>query len=87
MVEAIDAKGRTVPQAAHMITYEISGGAIIGLGNGDSNSLESEKGDKRSLFHGLGQVIVQSLDGKPGALQLRATSPSLKAANLAITVS
>jgi beta-galactosidase len=86
MVEAIDAKGRTVPQAAHMISYEISGGAIIGLGNGDSNSLEPEKGDKRSLFHGLGQVIVQSLDGKPGSLKLTATSPGLKAATLSLTV-
>jgi beta-galactosidase len=87
MVEAVDAKGRTVPLAANMITYEISGGAIIGLGNGDSNSLEPEKGDKRSLFNGLGQVIVQSLDGQKGTLQLRATSPGLKTATLAITVS
>ncbi|HVZ30632.1 MAG TPA: beta-galactosidase GalA, partial [Asticcacaulis sp.] len=85
-VEAVDAKGRTVPLAANMINYEITGGAIIGLGNGDSNSLEPEKGNKRSLFNGLGQVIVQSLDGQKGTLQLRATSPGLKAAVLSLTI-
>ncbi|CAL4867196.1 Beta-galactosidase BoGH2A [Asticcacaulis sp. MM231] len=85
-VEAIDKKGRHVPLAQHMITYEISGGAIIGLGNGDANSLEPEKGDKRSLYNGYGQVIVQSLEGQAGTLRIRATTPGLKAADLRLPV-
>ncbi|ESQ93810.1 hypothetical protein ABENE_03765 [Asticcacaulis benevestitus DSM 16100 = ATCC BAA-896] len=85
-VEAIDKKGRHVPLAQHMITYEISGGAIVGLGNGDANSLEPEKGDKRSLYNGYGQVIVQSLEGQAGTLRIRATAPGLKAADLRLPV-
>jgi beta-galactosidase len=85
-VEAVDKKGRHVPLAQHMITYEISGGAIIGLGNGDANSLEPEKGDKRSLYNGYGQVIVQSLEGQAGTLRIRAATPGLKAAELRIPV-
>lgn len=86
MVEAVDVKGRTVPLANHMITYEIAGGAIIGLGNGDPTSLEPEKGNRRSLFNGLGQVIVQSIEAQTGRLKLRATAPGLKPADLSIPV-
>ncbi|MGZ3299257.1 MAG: beta-galactosidase GalA, partial [Asticcacaulis sp.] len=71
---------------SHMITYDITGGTIIGLGNGDPTSLEPEKGNRRSLFNGLGQAIVQSIETQPGALRLRATAPGLKAAELIIEV-
>ena len=85
-VEAIDNQGRNVPLAQNMITYEISGGEIIGLGNGDANCLEPEKGNQRSLYNGLGQVIVRSLEGQAGVLKIRAMTPDLKAAELAIPI-
>ncbi len=85
-VEAIDAKGRVHPFAGDLATFVISGGAIIGLGNGDPTCLESEKGDKRSLFNGMAQVIVQSTAGQAGALRLRATAPGLKPAEVVIPV-
>ena len=85
-IEAVDSKGRNVPLAQHMITYDVTGGAIIGLGNGDGNCLEPEKGDTRSLYNGYGQVIVQSLEGQAGNLLIRATAPGLKAAELTIPV-
>ncbi|ESQ83874.1 hypothetical protein AEAC466_11135 [Asticcacaulis sp. AC466] len=84
-VEAVDAKGRSVPLAQDRVTFEIDDGAIIGLGNGDPTSLEPEKGNVRSLFNGLAQVIVQA-GGKAGTLRLRATAPGLKAADLIIPV-
>ena len=64
-VEALDKEGRHVPTANLPVEFEISGpGAIIGLGNGDPTCHEPEKGDKRSLFNGLAQVIVQSHAGQ-----------------------
>jgi beta-galactosidase len=33
---------------------------LIGVGNGDPNCQESDKGPRRSLFNGLAQVLVQS---------------------------
>ena len=71
-VEALDKDGRPVPTANLPVEFEITGpGTIIGLGNGDPNCHEPEKGHRRSLFHGLAQVLVQSQRGGSGALVLR----------------
>jgi beta-galactosidase len=60
-VEALDKEGRAVPTANNLIGFKVSGnGALIGVGNGDPNCLESDKDPKRSLFNGLAQAIVQS---------------------------
>ncbi|MGN6365823.1 beta-galactosidase GalA [Asticcacaulis taihuensis] len=85
-VEAIDAKGRVVPDANHKVTF---GGTatIIGLGNGDPNCLEAEKGDTRSLFNGLAQVIIQAPEvaGNPARLvNLVAKADGLKPTNAEI---
>lgn len=49
------------PTANLSVEFEINGpGKIIGLGNGNPNSHEAEKGNKRSLFNGYAQVIIQS---------------------------
>jgi beta-galactosidase len=86
-VQALDAKGRAVPTANIPVEFEIIGaGSIIGLGNGNPNSHEAEKGTKRKLFNGLAQVIVQSnFDGK-GNLVLVAKSAGLKSAQITIPV-
>jgi beta-galactosidase len=86
-VQALDAKGRAVPTTNIPVEFEISGaGSIIGLGNGNPNSHEAEKGTKRKLFNGLAQVIVQSsFDGK-GNLVLVAKSAGLKSAQITIPV-
>jgi beta-galactosidase len=76
-VEAFDAQGRPVPQAMNVCTFEVSGGDIIGVGNGDQDSLESEKGNKRKLFNGLAQVIVQTREGA-GKLTVTARADGLK---------
>lgn len=86
-VEAIDDKGRLVPTANLPVEFEISGpGAIIGLGNGDPNCHEPEKGDRRSLFNGLAEVIVQSRQNGSGNLVLRAKAKGLQTAETVIDV-
>ena len=60
-VEALDNQGRLVPTADNLVAFRVSGpGNLIGVGNGDPNCQESNKGSKRSLFNGLAQAIVQS---------------------------
>lgn len=83
-VDAIDAQGRHVPTANLPVRFGIEGGAIIGLGNGDPNSHEPEKGDARSLFNGLAQVIVAAEAAPRGRIVLRASAPGLKPATLTI---
>ena len=42
-VSVRDAQGRAVPTAANLISFEITGGRIIGVGNGDPSSHEPEQ--------------------------------------------
>lgn len=85
-VEALDSKGRHVPIADNMIEFTISGPAkIIGLGNGDPNCHELEKGNKRSLFNGLAQIIIQTTEGS-GKVTLTATSAGMRSDDLTILV-
>jgi beta-galactosidase len=86
-VAALDAQGRLISTANFPVEFELTGpGEIIGLGNGDPNSHEPEKGNQRSIFNGLAQVIVQSQPGKTGPLVLRAKAPGLTPATVTIDV-
>jgi beta-galactosidase len=88
-VEVLDKEGRAVPTADNLIGFKVSGaGALIGVGNGDPNSQESDKAPKRSLFNGLAQVIVQS-SRQPGEIHIEAVKegwdgPELTGAKLTI---
>ena len=78
-VEALDEKGRLVPTADDLIEFTVSGsGSIIGVGNGDPNCHQSDKGSKRSLFNGLAQVIVQATK-TPGQITIAAKTPERRA--------
>jgi beta-galactosidase len=84
-VRALDAKGRPVTVCNEMIEFEVSGSVkIIGLGNGDPNSHESEKGNKRSLFNGLAQIIIQSVENGKAGVTLTAKAKGLKPASINI---
>ncbi len=86
-VQAVDAQGRVVPTANLPVEFELAGpGAIIGLGNGDPNCHEPEKGNRHSICNGLGQVILQSRRAGAGPLTLRAKSAGLKTAETTIVV-
>ncbi len=88
-VDALDKEGRPVPTAQHPITFKVTGaGALIGVGNGNPNCQESDKGPKRSLFNGLAQAIVQA-GREPGEIHFEATCNAphahLETATLVVT--
>jgi beta-galactosidase len=71
-VDALDNHSRPVPTANHKLGFRVSGaGRLIGVGNGNPNSLESDKEPRRALFNGLAQLIVQSTR-KPGDVRIEA---------------
>jgi len=78
-VSTVDAQGRHVPTANQLVTFEITGGRIIGVGNGDPSCLESDKGTQRSLFNGYAQVIVQA-PRTAGGIHLTARTADLDTA-------
>lgn len=87
-IELLDAKGRHVPTANHPLTFSLKGAAqIIGLGNGNPNSHEAEKGNKRNLFNGYAQVIVQSLAGETGTVVLTAETAGIPMGSVEIALS
>ena len=83
-VAVVDLQGRVVPTATNLVNFSISGGTIIGVGNGNPASHEADKASQRSVFNGLAEVIVQS-DSQPGAITLTATSPGLTSSPLTLT--
>ena len=73
-VDLLDARGRPVPTANDKLAFRVSGpGRLIGVGNGNPNSLESDKAPRRALFNGLAQLIVQST-GSPGVIRIEAAA-------------
>ncbi len=59
-VKAADADGTFVPCADELVRFSVTGGTVIGVGNGDPNSHEADKAQERRLFNGLCQCIVQA---------------------------
>ena len=82
-VAGLDAQGNTVPTASNVVSFAVTGGAIIGVANGNPSSLEADKGTQRSLFNGMAQVVVQSTN-VPGSITLTASSSGLPTTNLTI---
>jgi beta-galactosidase len=85
-LEALDSKGRHVPTANLPVQFQITGGRIIGVGNGDANSHEPDKAMARSLYNGFAQLIVQSERGGEGTLLIKASSAGLKSAQARLRV-
>ncbi|NOU62505.1 DUF4982 domain-containing protein [Paenibacillus sp. LMG 31461] len=76
-VAVADAWGRIVPTADNEILFTVEGsGTIIGVGNGNPSSHESDKSNRRKVFNGYCLVLVQS-NGAAGTIRLRASSVGL----------
>ncbi len=83
-VAVLDSQGLVVPIASNLVNFAISGGTILGVGNGDPSSHEADKASQRSVFNGLAEVIIQSTN-RPGSITLTATSTGLTSTNITIT--
>lgn len=85
-IEALDARGRRVPTADLRVDLTVAGGRLIGVGNGNPNSLASGKESHVDLFNGLAQAILQSERGGHDRLTLAAASSGLAPARTALHV-
>jgi len=83
-VSAVDAAGCEVPTADQLVRLALTGaGRLLGVGNGDPSSHESDKEPQRRLFNGLALAIVQSTMSA-GTITLTATADDLRPAKIAI---
>jgi beta-galactosidase len=83
-VSVVDDKGRPVPTAGNFVRFTVTGGRILGVGNGDPACHEPDQAEARSLFNGYAQVIVQA-GAQPGPLVLTARSDGLADAESHVT--
>ncbi|MFF2446479.1 Ig-like domain-containing protein [Neobacillus sp. NPDC058068] len=59
--EIVDSKGNVVPNAEHLIKFNVSGqGELAGVDNGNAASVERYKDTKRKAFSGKALAIIQS---------------------------
>ncbi len=84
-VYAVDAKGRRVPTAEHWVRFTVSGGRVLGVGNGDPLCHEKDVATRRSLYNGLASAIVAPGE-REGMLCIKATSKGLRAAALELPI-
>lgn len=82
-VKIVDRNGTLVPLADNLVKFEVSGGSIVGVDNGNQISHESFKGNQRKAFHGMALAIVQSKQ-KAGRIYLKATANNLAPASVVI---
>ena len=66
-----------------LVKFAVTGGRIIGVGNGDPSCHESDKGSERSLFNGYAQVIVQATH-EAGEIRLTAQADGLAPAEVTV---
>lgn len=83
-VRILDAAGNVVPDADHLVEFNIEGnGFIAGVDNGFQASLEPFKANYRKAFHGLCLAIIQSTE-KSGIVKLTAKSSGLSSTSITI---
>src|SRR3954452_5000067 len=75
-VDVVDKDGTMVPDANNELTFNVSGGKLVGLDNGQEESAENYKANQRAAFNGKALAIVQSTTS-PGPITVTVTSPGL----------
>ncbi|MFI6876791.1 glycoside hydrolase family 2 TIM barrel-domain containing protein [Streptomyces sp. NPDC050400] len=83
--EVVDAKGVVVPDAAHLLEFDVTGGRLAGVDNGQQESAERYQAATRTTFHGLALAIVRA-GTKPGTLTVTARSAGLKPGKVSVRV-
>lgn len=88
-VSVQDEKGRIVPWADPQIRFHVENGILVGCGNGNPGSHESDKSVFRRAFHGLCQIAVQVGDNSHTSepIMIRAMADGLLSGTTALTYS
>ncbi|GAA2492845.1 glycoside hydrolase family 2 TIM barrel-domain containing protein [Streptomyces longisporus] len=75
--DVVDARGVVVPDAEHLITFEVTGGSLAGLDNGREESAERYQATTRTAFHGRALAIVRA-GTRTGTLKVTARAEGLR---------
>ncbi|MEU0838837.1 glycoside hydrolase family 2 TIM barrel-domain containing protein [Streptomyces sp. NPDC005962] len=81
--EVVDAHGTVVPDADHLITFDVTGGALAGVDNGQQESAERYQATTRTAYHGKALAIIRS-GTTPGHLTITARVKGLRKATATV---
>ena len=82
--EIQDAQGVRVPDAEHMLSFEVDGPAqIIGTENGNLNSLEPAQDLEHKAYRGRGIALLQSTRSA-GEVTVKVTADGLESASVVL---
>ncbi|MFG2127268.1 glycoside hydrolase family 2 TIM barrel-domain containing protein [Streptomyces sp. NPDC048751] len=81
--EVVDVRGVVVPDAEHLIRFDVTGGSLAGLDNGRQESAERYQARTRTAFHGKALAIVRA-GTKAGVLKVTARADGLRAGTATI---
>ncbi|MDQ0835289.1 hypothetical protein QF032_007133 [Streptomyces achromogenes] len=81
--DVVDARGTVVPDAEHLISFEVSGGSLAGLDNGRQESAERYQATTRTAFHGKALAVVRS-GVQAGALKVTARADGLRGGTVTV---
>ncbi|CAM5367710.1 hypothetical protein SALBM311S_11604 [Streptomyces alboniger] len=81
--DIVDARGVVVPDAEHLISFEVTGGSLAGLDNGREESAERYQASTRTAFHGKALAIVRS-SARPGSLKVTARVEGLRSGSVTV---
>ncbi|MEV5438369.1 glycoside hydrolase family 2 TIM barrel-domain containing protein [Streptomyces sp. NPDC052682] len=75
--EVVDRRGVVVPDAGHLISFDVAGGSLAGLDNGRQESAERYQATTRTAFHGKALAIVRS-GTRTGTVKVTARAEGLR---------
>ncbi|MDX3457020.1 glycoside hydrolase family 2 TIM barrel-domain containing protein [Streptomyces sp. ME02-8801-2C] len=81
--DVIDARGVVVPDAEHLLAFDVDGGSLAGLDNGREESAERYQASTRTAFHGKALAIVRS-GTDAGRLKVTARSAGLRTGTVVV---
>ncbi|MBD9723832.1 glycoside hydrolase family 2 TIM barrel-domain containing protein [Streptomyces caniscabiei] len=81
--EIVDARGVVVPDAEHLITFDVRGGSLAGLDNGREESAERYQASTRTAFGGKALAIVRS-GVEAGAVRVTARVAGLRTGKVSL---
>ena len=81
-VSLVDEKGHVIPNRDMEVRFSVADGELLGVGNGDPNSHEDDRGPCQRLFHGRAQAIAAAgeelaFGKKRGAITVTAQAGAL----------
>ncbi|MDT0567573.1 glycoside hydrolase family 2 TIM barrel-domain containing protein [Streptomyces sp. DSM 3412] len=81
--EIVDVRGVVVPDAEHLITFDVRGGSLAGVDNGRQESAERYQASTRTAFGGKALAIVRS-GVEAGAVRVTARVKGLRTGKVSV---